>query len=63
MIDFIEISTVALNKIIDLSKGQNKDMSLEVIGKNIAGDLYEILESKAHYRIMILKINDDIYEN
>ena len=41
----------------------NKDLSLEVIGENIARDLYERLGFKTHYRRMILKINDDIYEN
>ena len=40
-----------------------KDMSLEVIGENIARDLYERLGFKTHYRKMVLKINDDIYEN
>ena len=58
-----EIGTVALNKIIDMAKKQNKDMSLEVIGENIARDLYERLGFKTHYRKMVLKINDDIYEN
>lgn len=57
------IGTIALNKIIDMAKEQNKDMSLEVIGENIARDLYERLGFKTHYRKMVLKINDDIYEN
>ena len=57
------IGTIALNKIIDLAKEQDKDMSLEVIGENIARDLYERLGFKTHYRKMVLKINDDIYEN
>lgn len=57
------IGTIALNKIIDMARKQNKDMSLEVIGDNIARDLYEKLGFKTHYRRMILKINDDIYEN
>lgn len=57
------IGTIALNKIIELAKEQDKDMSLEVIGENIARDLYERLGFKTHYRRMILKINDDIYEN
>lgn len=57
------IGTIALNKIIDMAKEQNKDMSLEVIGENIARDLYERLGFKTHHRRMILKINDDIYEN
>ena len=46
-----------------MAKEQNKDMSLEVIGENIARDLYERLGFKTHYRKMVLKINDDIYEN
>ena len=55
--------TVALNKIIEFAKNQNKDMSLEVIGENIARDLYERLGFKTHYRRMVLKINDSMYEN
>lgn len=57
------IGTIALNKIIDMAKRENKDMSLEVMGENIARDLYERLGFKTHYRRMVLKINDDIYEN
>ena len=57
------VGTIALNQIIELAKVQNKDLSLEVIGENIARDLYERLGFKTHYRRMILKINDDIYEN
>lgn len=57
------IGAIALNRIIDMAKEQNKDMSLEVIGENIARDLYERLGFKTHYRRMVLKINDDIYEN
>ena len=57
------IGTIALNEIIELAKFENKDLSLEVIGENIARDLYERLGFKTHYRRMILKINDDIYEN
>ena len=38
-------------------------MSLDVMGENIARDLYERLGFKTHYRRMVLKINDDIYEN
>ncbi|MFR0922367.1 MAG: GNAT family N-acetyltransferase [Clostridia bacterium] len=57
------IGTIALNKIIDMAREQNKDMTLEVIGDNIARDLYERLGFKIHYRRMVLKINDDIYEN
>lgn len=57
------IGTFALNKIIDIARKQNKDMTLEVMGENIARDLYERLGFKTHYRRMVLKINDDIYEN
>lgn len=57
------IGTIVLGKIIDMAKGQNKDMTLEVIGENIARDLYERLGFKTHYRKMVLKINDNIYEN
>lgn len=31
------IGTIVLNQIIKLAKDQNKDVSLEVIGKNICG--------------------------
>ena len=55
------IGTIALNQIIDMAKKQNKDMSLEVMGENIARDLYERLGFKTHYRRMVLKINDDIF--
>lgn len=57
------IGTIALSKLIEMAKEQNKDMSLEVIGENIARDLYERLGFKTHYRKMVLKINDDTYEN
>lgn len=57
------IGTIALSKLIEMAKEQDKDMSLEVIGENIARDLYERLGFKTHYRKMVLKINDDIYEN
>lgn len=57
------IGTIALNKIIDIAKEQDKDMSLEVSGYNIAKDLYERLGFKTHWTRMVLKINDDIYEN
>ena len=56
------IGTVILNQIIDIAKKENKDMSLEVIGENIARDLYERLGFKTHYRKMVLKLNDNIYE-
>lgn len=57
------IGTIALNKIIDIAKEQDKDMSLEVMEGNFARDLYERLAFKAHWTRMVLKINDDIYEN
>lgn len=57
------IGTIALNKIIDMAKKQDKDMSLEVSGYNIAKDLYEKLGFKTHWTRMVLKINDNIYEN
>lgn len=57
------IGTIALNKIIDIAKEQDKDMSLEVLGDNIARDLYERLGFKTHWTRMVLKINDNIYEN
>lgn len=57
------IGTIALNKIIDMARKQNKDMSLAVMEGNKARDLYEKLGFKTHYRRMVLKINDDIYEN
>ena len=57
------IGTIALNKIIDIAKRENKDMSLEVTGENIAKYLYERLGFKTHYRRMVLKTNNDIYEN
>lgn len=57
------IGTIALNKLIDMAKEQDKDMSLEVSGYNIAKDLYERLGFKTHWTRMVLKINDNIYEN
>lgn len=57
------IGTIALNKLIDMAKEQDKDMSLEVMEENIARDLYERLGFKTQYRRMVLKINDNIYEN
>lgn len=57
------IGTIALEKMIDIAKQQNKDMSLEVSGYNVAKDLYERLGFKIHWTRMVLKINDDIYEN
>lgn len=55
------LGTIALNKLIDMAKQQDKDMSLEVIGENIARDLYERLGFKTHYRRMVLKINNDMF--
>lgn len=57
------IGTIALNKLIEIAKEQDKDISLEVSGKNIARDLYERLGFKTHWTRMVLKINDNIYEN
>lgn len=57
------IGTIALNKLIDMAKEQDKDMSLDVSGENVAKDLYERLGFKTHFIKMVLKINDDIYEN
>ena len=57
------IGTIALNKLIDMAKKQDKDISLEVSGYNIAKDLYERLGFKTHWTRMVLKINDNIYEN
>lgn len=57
------IGTIALNKLINMAKEQDKDMSLEVSGYNIAKDLYERLGFKTHWTRMVLKINDNIYEN
>ena len=57
------IGTIALSKLIEMAKEQNKDMSLEVLGYNIAKDLYERLGFKTHWTRMVLKINDNIYEN
>ena len=38
-------------------------MTLDVSGDNIARHLYERLGFKMQYRKMVLKINNDIYEN
>lgn len=57
------IGTIALNKLIDMAKEQDKDMSLEVSGYNIAKDLYERLGFKTHWTRMVLKINNNKYEN
>lgn len=57
------IGTIALNKLIEMAKKHDKDMSLEVSGYNIAKDLYERLGFKTHWTRMVLKINENIYEN
>lgn len=57
------IGTTALNKLINMAKEQDKDMSLEVSGYNIAKNLYERLGFKTHWTRMVLKINDNKYEN
>ena len=57
------IGTIALSKLIEMAKEQDKDMSLEISGYNIAKDLYERLGFKTHWTRMVLKINDNIYEN
>lgn len=57
------IGTIALRKLIEMAKEQDKDMSLEVLGYNIAKDLYERLGFKTHWTRMVLKINNNIYEN
>lgn len=57
------IGTVAINKLIEFAKEQDKDISLEVSGINKAKDLYERIGFKTHTIKMVLKINDEIYEN
>ena len=57
------IGTIALRRLIEMAKEQDKDMSLEVLGYNIAKDLYERLGFKTHWTRIVLKINDNIYEN
>lgn len=54
------IGTATLNKVIEKAKKENKDISLEVFGKNEAKKLYERLGFKDRYTNMVLKINDDI---
>ena len=61
--NYICIGFLLMKRIEIMAREQNKDMTLEVIGDNIARDLYERLGFKTHYRRMVLKINDDIYEN
>lgn len=57
------IGTVALNKLIDMAKEQDKDLSLDVFGDNTAKHLYERLGFKTLETRMVLKINDNIYNN
>lgn len=53
------IGTIALNLLIEDTKKQNKDISLDVMGDNKARDLYERLGFITHYRKMVLKIRDN----
>lgn len=58
------IGTIALQELIEIAKSRNKDVSLEVMGNNVlAKKLYEDIGFKTHYTKMVLKINDNIYEN
>ena len=60
-----EVYQLRIIKPEELTFQENEEyyMTLEVMGENIARDLYERLGFKTHYRRMVLKINDDIYEN
>jgi len=42
-----------------MAKIENKDISLDVFGENVAKRLYEKLGFKDRYTNMVLKINDD----
>ncbi len=53
------IGTITLEKIIEKAKKENKDISLEVFGTNVAKKLYEKMGFKDRYTNMVLKINDD----
>lgn len=53
------IGTITLEKIIEKAKIENKDISLDVFGENVAKRLYEKLGFKDRYINMVLKINDD----
>lgn len=53
------IGTITLEKIIEKAKIENKDISLDVFGENVAKRLYEKLGFKDRYTNMVLKINDD----
>lgn len=58
------IGTIALQQLIEIAKSQNKDVSLEVMGNNVlAKKMYEKMGFKTHYTNMVLKINDNIFEN
>lgn len=58
------IGTKVLNKLINLAKEENKDISLDVMENNlIAKEMYEKMGFKTHYTNMVLKINDNIYDN
>lgn len=57
------IGTIALELLIEIAKKDNKDISLDVIGDNIAFDLYQRLGFKTHYRRMVLKVDDNIYHD
>lgn len=55
----IGIGTITLEKVIEKAKRENKDISLDVFGQNVAKRLYEKLGFKDRYTNMVLKINDD----
>lgn len=58
------IGTLALQKLIEIAKSQNKDVSLEVMSNNaLAKKLYEKIGFKEHYTKMVLKINENIYKS
>ena len=57
------IGTIVLQQMIDIAKKQDKDITLDVSEENKARDLYERMGFKTQYRKMVLKINDNIYEN
>ena len=57
------IGTIVLQQMIDIAKKQDKDITLDVSEENKARDLYERMGFKTQYRKMVLKINDNLYEN
>ncbi len=57
------IGSMVLQQMIDIAKKQDKDITLDVSEENRARDLYERMGFKTQYRKMVLKINDNIYEN